>query len=189
MKDGKGELVTHAQMLGVELKGLLCALGELEVVGLARAVGTVGIIEQVSGQSGPTAFEVVQAYTQLRELRVGVGKFAAPLAAKGIQLLCNDLTAQACGLGAPTLPTAGERYGCADQIAGEGCSAIEGLVEATALQAGCPLAALEFRIRVGHVGSLFQAIDDVNADFAEVRGQRLPVRVAALPFVPHSYKR
>jgi len=25
--------------------------------------------------------------------------------------------------------------------------------------------------------------------FAEVRGQRLPVRVAALPFVPHSYKR
>ena len=25
--------------------------------------------------------------------------------------------------------------------------------------------------------------------FAEVRGQRLPVRVAALPFIPHSYKR
>ena len=25
--------------------------------------------------------------------------------------------------------------------------------------------------------------------FAEVRGQRLPVRVAALPFSPHGYKR
>jgi aminomethyltransferase len=25
--------------------------------------------------------------------------------------------------------------------------------------------------------------------FAEVRGQRLPVRIAPLPFSPHSYKR
>ena len=96
----------------------------------------------------------------MRELCLGVGKFTAPLAAKGIQLLCNHLTAQACGLGAPSLPAAGERHGCADQIAGEGCFAIEGLVEATALQAGCPLAALEFPIRFGHLRTLFHGAQE-----------------------------
>jgi len=30
---------------------------------------------------------------------------------------------------------------------------------------------------------------DGTAVFAEVRGQRLPLRVAAMPFVPHSYQR
>jgi aminomethyltransferase len=33
-----------------------------------------------------------------------------------------------------------------------------------------------------------QAADGATV-FAEVRGQRLPLRVSPMPFVPHSYKR
>jgi aminomethyltransferase len=40
---------------------------------------------------------------------------------------------------------------------------------------------------MGYVPTSLAAVG--TALFAEVRGQRLPVRVAPLPFSPHTYKR
>jgi aminomethyltransferase len=42
-------------------------------------------------------------------------------------------------------------------------------------------------IAMGYLPATHAAID--NTVFAEVRGQRLPLRISHLPFVPHSYKR
>ena len=42
-------------------------------------------------------------------------------------------------------------------------------------------------VAMGYVPAAHAAND--TQLFAEVRGQRLPVRVSSLPFVPHSYKR
>ena len=40
---------------------------------------------------------------------------------------------------------------------------------------------------MGYVPSSMAA--DGTTMFAEVRGQRMPVRVSPMPFVPHNYKR
>ncbi len=63
MEDGEGELVTHAQVLGVELEGLLDALGELEVVGFAGAVGAQGVVAQGFAQCSAGAFVIGEALT------------------------------------------------------------------------------------------------------------------------------
>ena len=42
-------------------------------------------------------------------------------------------------------------------------------------------------VAMGYLPSAFAS--DGMLSFAEVRGQRLPMRVTAMPFVPHSYKR
>ena len=42
-------------------------------------------------------------------------------------------------------------------------------------------------VAMGYVPTALSALDTVL--FADVRGQRLPLRVAATPFVPNTYKR
>ena len=142
-------------MLGVELEGLLDALGELEVIGFARSIGAQGIVTQRFGQRGTGAFVVREALAQLRKLGLCAGAFAGALAACGIQFLRGDLAAQARGVRAPALPAAGQWYRRADDVAAEGCVAIEGLVEAATLQARGPLAALQFPFGLGHERALF----------------------------------